>query len=322
MPPNSITPTRFVDFNADYIVSLAKERGFTYTANVAAPDGESSLYNNPRTHTRELHKLDFVVDGLPCEYYTAEYTPMIMQGNNGILEAAGTGQTLVEATAQPAEFQVQVFSVTLPYSIEDLYVVSRTNITPNNVLGWSSVVFKDSTAVSLEGDFNSFFKVYTPKDEELNAFTILAPNIMVRLLEDAGDYDFEFSNNKIYFYQTFGSYTPGKINLKQRAYDNLLAFGIDSAKGMARAARPTQRPANDGNLAMWQLYGTSPKKALWAILFIFAGFLFLCSCLLFPPFWPIGIIIAIVFFVKYRQLVSRRKRLIREWHKNDGTAIG
>ncbi len=45
------------------------------------------------------------------------------------------------------EYQVQVFAITLPYTVEDLYVESRTNMTLNNILGLSSVVFKDSRRV-------------------------------------------------------------------------------------------------------------------------------------------------------------------------------
>ena len=311
MLPTYQAPQRFSDFQPDYIAALAPQYNYTYIAQSLGDATESSLYNNPKTNTVELYKLQLNIAGLVCEYYTADFTPIqfqdILQGSMGL--------NLPEEAQAGTRFQVQVFSIELPYSVENLYVESRTNVTPNNILGIKSVTFKNSENVQLEGDFNYFFRTFVPEKEEVNAFTILAPNIMLHLLADGGDYDFEFSGNKIYFYETFGVAQSGIIPLKQLAYDHMLQFGLESAQLLARAARPAKLTDTTGIPQMWQLSGTSNAKLLAIFALTVASFFFIAMCFIFPPFWPLGIIIATVFFFRYRRLVSKRERLAREWHR-------
>ncbi len=309
-------PTDYKDFTSDYIAQLAKERNFLYADKILSSetDTESSLFNNLKTDTIEAHKLTMDIEGLICEYYTGLYTPVTYAGNTILKTTSG------EKEARTA-FQVQVFCVTLPYDVESLYVESRTNSTLNNLLNLSSVYFKDSKRVQLEGDFNAFFRVYTPKNEELTAFTILAPNIMLQLLEDGGNYDFEFSRNKIYFYKTFAYSTPAKIVLNKADYDGLLAFGIKSAARMARAARPAQRSVNSNQQYMWQLFGLRPLPLLFTTLLIFSSFIFIALCVVMPLLWPVLIVIGVFIFIRYQNLISKKKRLNREWARKQETAL-
>jgi hypothetical protein len=313
MPSSPTTPERFSDFDQDYILSLAKDRNWTYAKESYGGADESGLYVNPKTNTRKLYALQMMIDGLKCEYYTADFIPVIY-ANSRMMGSLASGDKVNESDIR---FRAQVFAVSLPYAIENLYVESRTNITLNNILGVSSVIFRDSRKVVLEGDFNLFFRVYTPKDEELVAFTILAPNIMVNLLEDGGDYDFEFSGNRIYFYQTFRYSTPTKITLKKAAYDGLLSFGVSSAQTMARAARPTKvLDAGTPRTSMWQLYGTSNVKLVVLLFVIFSSFCLIFLSIVIPLLWPVAILLAASFYVRYRSLMKRRKRLVSEWHSS------
>ncbi len=309
MHPSYQIPGRFSDFEPAYISSLATSRNYTYTA-VGQPDAsESSLYNNPETATQELYRIQLTIDGLECEYYAADFTPVV------IARMMKSGQLpAVAAEAHSNRIQAQVFSIALPYSVENLYVESRTNVTFNNIVGLSSVSFRGTKNARLEGDFNHFFRVYVPTQTELNAFTILAPNIMLCLLADGGDYDFEFSGNKIYFYKTFGAYTLGTIPLNKASYDHMLQFGIDSAKILARASRPARQLDPQSSVQMWQLFDVSSGKAMTIISI---GIVTLSIAFIIPLLWPFLGLAILLFYVHYKRLLKKRKRLVQNWHRDD-----
>lgn len=288
-------PQKFSDFDTSYITDLATRHNLEYVAESKAAEGESSVFDNPNTNASQHYKLQMTVGGLKCEYYTVAYDYPWMK-----------------RTEEPyPPYVVQVFAVTLPYEIEDLYVESRTLTTLNNILGISSVNFTDSQRVQLEGDFNTFFRVYAPKGESINAFAILAPNIMSSLLATGGDYNFEFSGNKIYFYLSPKYFQQDKIALSRKQYDGLFTFGIATAKLAARAARPSYVEASPNQQKMWQLHNI--KFTTKTILM--AGLIML---LFFPAFffWPITLLI---LFLRYRSFKSRKDRLIQNWQRS--TAI-
>jgi hypothetical protein len=309
MQPSYQAPQKFSDFQPDYIATLAQQNGFTYVPASPGDTTESSIFNNPKTDTTELYKQQLNIAGLKCEYYTADYLPLLsrdmpqfMQGTNVPPEHQFSMRT-----------QVQVFSIDLAYAVENLYVESRTNVTLTNILGLKSAPFKDSKTVQLEGDFSYFFRAYVPRNEELSAFTILAPNIMLHLLADGGDYDFEFSGSKIYFYKTFGLIQVGTIPLKKADYDRMLTFGIKSAALLARASRPAKLAATSGVPEMWQLYGMSKGQLNRTIGLIIASFLLISICVTNPLLWPLAILIALFFYIKRRSLLKKREKLVREW---------
>lgn len=305
MPSDKNSLQFFKDFTPDYIQTLAKSYGMTYTTSTTSVDKESGIYNNIKTDTTELYKLDMIIDGLSCEYYTANYTPLL---------------ALRQKNAHDFRTYVQVFAVTLPYEVEPVYVESRTNVTINNILDISSVVFKDSRLVELEGDFNYYFRVHVPNDGEINAFTILAPNVMVRLLEDAGNFDFEFSRNKIYFYQTLPYTTADTISLTKEKYDDLLKFGVESARAMARAARPTKQLSGAGT-AMWELFGASTKKLGVIVGLVVGGVFFIMMCLIIPLLWPLLIPIGLFAHYRYRKLLTKKRRLVERWQKGEEVEV-
>lgn len=310
MPENKYT---FKDFDESYILNLATQRNYTYTRECTSSGIDDSLYNNPATDTNELFKLEFVQDGLKCTYYTAAYTPVILKNNQLLAGLDAMAQS--ETSNVPTNlFLTQVFSVELPHDVEYLYVESRTNLTLNNILGLHSIDFKDSETVQLEGDFNDFFRVHTPAGQGVSAFTILAPNIMLKVLQSASDYDFEFSKNKIYFYQTFAVFQQGRIPLNRATYDALLKFGIDSAREMARAARPAKVVDTSSYQPMWKLFGGDNAKIIRSFMLVTGAFMFLIMVLLIPLFWPLLLILVAIFFVKYLKLKRKRKKLIERYH--------
>lgn len=300
---------RYKDFDFGYIQQLAAQNGHTYVESNKNTRG-INIYDNKYTHTTEFQKLSFAVDGLPCEYFTAFYSPLIIDK-----QASFLAPNLAESAAKTpmGQFQVQVFVVTLPFEVEDLYVESKTNMTLNNILGLSTVVFHDTKRVQLEGDFNSFFRVYVPEGEEINAFTILAPNVMLNMLKNAGNYDFEFSGNKVFFYRTFSYFEGGRINLSKKDYENLLAFGMGAARSMARAGRPAKVTENN-NTKMWELYGTKNTASYFAMVALtLLSVLLVFLCFVIPLLWPVAIILLIVFAFKYLRLKSKRRKLLASY---------
>lgn len=304
-PDNAyVRPIGFSDFGPEYIESIAAGLGAAYEAEAQPSADESGLYNNEKTDAHELFKLTMHIGGLECEAYTAEYFPITSAG--------------LEALAGPREYRqrylVQVFSVTLPYAVESLYVESMTNVTLTNMLGMSSVNFMNTQKVSLEGDFNSFFRVHAPPGGELQAFTILAPNVMQRMLVEAGDYDFEFAGHKVYFYRQFKHFGE-RLPITQAEYDAFLKFGIGAAEDMARAARPAKVPDILYVEPLWRRFDTASHKPVLALALFFVGFFVFLGVLVTPTLWPVLLLIALIVFGRYVQLKSRRARLRQNYQK-------
>lgn len=257
------------------------------------------MYENPRTDSLQIHKLSFTVDNLFCEYYNAWYIPILISEAKGGLEDKRT-----ESPAE-ARMNVQVFSITLPYLVEDLYVQSKLTITFSNILN-ISLPFKESSQIQLEGSFNRFFNVFTPKDEELNAFTILAPNIMIKMIMSGSNYDFEFVNNKVFFYFISNNQQSDTIGMSKVEYDTMLNFGHDTARQLARAGRPTKR-SQEANVAMWQLF--EPAKIANSYIKKMTLIFFAASI---PLLWPLGLYFVIRYFLSRTALVRLRQELLSD----------
>lgn len=75
---NDIKNYIFKDFDPSYIKELANKNNFKYSEKTKSHDVESGLYNNPNTNTYEIHKLDMLIEGFPCKYYTASYRPLLL----------------------------------------------------------------------------------------------------------------------------------------------------------------------------------------------------------------------------------------------------
>lgn len=54
--------------------------------------------------------------------------------------------------------------------------------------------------VLMEGDFSKYFSLYVQKEFEIEAYQIFTPDFMQELIETSKEYNFEFSENKLYIY--------------------------------------------------------------------------------------------------------------------------
>ncbi len=287
----------YKDISSSDISQFGSTRNYGYEPSISDTSNEASVYINPRTNAIKHDVLSMNIDGYDCEQFVAEYSPISIYSNNRNSNAG---------VVSTARMYVQVFSVRLPFTIENLYVESRTNLTFNNFIGWPSVFFAKGETVRLEGDFNDFFRVHTPlKLQEMTAFTILAPNVMLRMLNIAGNFDFEFSGNTIYFYKTFAAAAEKYAPMTRQDFEALHEFGVEAAKGMVRAGRPAKIINPADYVPMWTLYGVSVMTfvlylfAIWAFMGLFV------ISLAFPPLFAVILVIAIRKWMKLRQL--RRK---------------
>lgn len=293
MQPSVSPRIAYKDITPDDIAQFAAAHAYTYRPIVTDTSNEASVYINPRTNSTKYDVMSMNIDGYDCEQFVAEYSPVSLYSSNRSSNAG---------VISTARMYVQVFAVRLPFIVENLYVESRTNATLNNIIGWASVYFAKGETVRLEGDFNDFFRVHTPvKRQELTAFTILAPNVMLRMLTTAGNFDFEFSGNTVYFYKSFAMAGENYAPMTHEDFDGLHTFGVESAKDMVRAGRPAKIINPADYVPMWTLYGVSATTFLWYLGAIFA-FMF---AFVIPLFWPVIAFMIIRWALKFYRL--RRK---------------
>ncbi|MBC7512194.1 hypothetical protein H7142_00855 [Candidatus Saccharibacteria bacterium] len=295
MQPSVSPHLKYNDISFSDIAQFAALHNYAYQPVVTDTTNEASVYINPRTNSVKYDVLSMNIDGYDCEQFVVEYSPISIVYNN---KAPKTG------VFTSTRFYMQVFAVRLPFIVENLYVESRTNATLNNIIGWSSVRFAEGETVQLEGDFNDFFRVHTPlKRQELTAFTILAPNIMLRMLTAAGNFDFEFSGNTVYFYKTFAYASENHAPMTRGDFEALHTFGVESAKGMVRAGRPAKIVNPSDYVPMWTLFGGTVATFMRELAAVFAFMI----AFVIPLLWPIIAFIIIRWIMKFYRLRQKLK---------------
>lgn len=78
-----------------------------------------------------------------------------------------------------AHYPFNIFTINLPVDLPKLYIDSKAN----NLKGLnpSAVNFEDRTDHNLEGDFYKYYTIRAEKNEHINMYTILTPEVMDRL---------------------------------------------------------------------------------------------------------------------------------------------
>jgi len=62
--------------------------------------------------------------------------------------------------------------------------------------------FDKAQVLSLEGDFDKYFKLYAPKEYERDALYILSPDLMAVLIDHSGQFDVEIVDDKMFVYSS------------------------------------------------------------------------------------------------------------------------
>lgn len=96
------------------------------------------------------------------------------------------------------DVHVMVGSVDLPHRMPHMVIDSLIDESlPGSVL---PIAFDRSQKMDLEGDFYKYFSVYAPNKRELDALILLAPDVMLTMLELGAKCDIEFIDNRMYVY--------------------------------------------------------------------------------------------------------------------------
>lgn len=129
--------------------------------------------------------------------------------------------------------------------------------------------------VKLEGDFSSFFTVYTVKGQEVSAFQLLPPDTMMQLLDETPEIFIEYVQNRIIlkvplenFDRMYGGPDLSVAIRQDGASFFKLVSDLVSAIGELGASAKTGR-TNPEN------YAYIKGKAPWALMIAFATFILL-----------------------------------------------
>ncbi|WP_053353970.1 hypothetical protein [Leucobacter musarum] len=94
------------------------------------------------------------------------------------------------------------FAMTLPRRLPQMVLDARSN----DRGPFSSLIHRPSEhqALSLEGDFDRYFRLYAPAGYERDALFVFTPDVMALLIDETGDLDVEIRDNRLFVYAPQG----------------------------------------------------------------------------------------------------------------------
>jgi len=157
-----------------FTIEFGKSIGFTYsqTAPIESVSGKLFSLGNAKMI---LDVLSGIYENIPIRIFTYFF------------QESGNDSNKIFLT---------VFEVTLEGNVPNLFLCSNKSKAFN--FNWD----KNVTPLVLEGDFNKYFNLHVLKDYEQEAYQILTPDVMVKLIDLAHELNFEFIGNKLYIYTT------------------------------------------------------------------------------------------------------------------------
>ncbi len=159
---------------------FAQANGLKFTPTITNPVRDGMIFNIGRS--RSANNILTSTSFNPFEI--ANYTYITGSGKNS--RTYNYGYIMVQLDRN------------LPHMVLD----SKANNT--NIFGISfsdlPVNFDKDQKLSLEGDFDSHFTLYAPKDYEQDALYIFTPDLMQLFIDDSLNFDAEIIDNKLYIY--------------------------------------------------------------------------------------------------------------------------
>lgn len=106
------------------------------------------------------------------------------------------------AEGSSLSFGVQYVVMVIPLEVEvpSLFIDGlRQNIFKKSTDMWSlnKKLLQSTKAIALEGDFRKYFNVYTQRQNQLDALTILTPDVMLELRDRGYEFDYELYQNSL-----------------------------------------------------------------------------------------------------------------------------
>lgn len=114
-----------------------------------------------------------------------------------------------------------IVRITLPKSFPQVVLDSNKNDRVQNSV---RTEYEPSQRLALEGDFAKYFDLYVPIGIQINALSLLAPNMMQILMNHSGLFDVEFRDNELILMTRKSLYSPETMNLLQDALTEQLTY--------------------------------------------------------------------------------------------------
>lgn len=162
------------------MTEFAAANDMTYTENLDYDNRPGILYNTG--HSKHFSDVLNSTKLAFCEMGTYEYT-------------TGSGKNQTTHT-------FGFVKIKLPRKLPNMVLDSKKN----NFMGKFSNLpsgLSGNQKLSLEGDFDSYFTLYAPKEYETDALYVFTPDVMQAIIDAAQDYDCEVIDDNFYLYSSY-----------------------------------------------------------------------------------------------------------------------
>lgn len=114
-----------------------------------------------------------------------------------------------------------IVRITLPKVFPQIVLDSNKN---DRVQSSIRTEYESSQRMRLEGDFAKYFDLYVPAGLQINALSLLAPNMMQILVNHSGFFDIEFRDNELILMTRKSLYNPETMKLTQEAMTEQISY--------------------------------------------------------------------------------------------------
>ena len=190
------------------MVRFAKDNGLNYLPMDNMPNEKGVLFNIGGLHQK--------TDIISCPTKGG-----FEIGNYHYAEKSDSGRKIISRG---------YIKVRLTRSLPQIVLDSKANNTRFLGIAVSSlpISYNKNQILSLEGDFNSYFTLYAPKDCERDALYIFSPDLMELFIDKLGNYDAEIVDDNLYIYAK-KAFNMLDSNVMQRLF---LIIGIIGTKNI------------------------------------------------------------------------------------------
>ncbi len=162
-------------FKREFTQQFGNSIGFTYTESADIATTSGKLFETG--HSKSIYDvLSGTYQDIPIRIFTFQFT-------------IGSGKS-------SHTYYYTVFEATMTGTVPDILLFSSKHSSA------ISDFFSGDESLTLEGDFNKFFRLRVPKGFEQEAYQIFTPDVMANLIDKATEMSFEFVGTKLYIYAT------------------------------------------------------------------------------------------------------------------------
>lgn len=147
--------------------------------------------------------------------YSRRYRGVLSYGRDGqrLLEV-GRYEYTVGSGKQRRTYTWHYAGMRLPRRVPHLVLDSKSN--DGTVMGKAlisnlPVVISNSQRISLEGDFDTYFALYAPKQYDVDVRYVLTPDVMAALVDKSSRFDVELVDDMAFFYALQGETSDDQV---------------------------------------------------------------------------------------------------------------